>query len=161
MRCQLYNLFGSLPTHIEKEGVVYPLQDAEGNIVSDERLAELGILRRVDATPDPIWNIVVDSHGEMIDGQFKEVIDVQKNPQEIKDANSLLKSKFTRSDIRAAAKAIGKETELNALLSNADFKLAWDEAMLYIDFADSRTVAAFGMVGIGMNDVKIAIGNLT
>ena len=53
-------------------------------------LNSLGVLVRVDATPDEGKNIT-QSHGELIEGQWVEVIDEQKTPAEVVEAEETAK----------------------------------------------------------------------
>lgn len=82
MKCSKYNIGEFLPAHITIEDVTHPLKDAEGNYVSADRLLELGILTRVDAIPET-GKIITQSHGEIINGEWVEVIDQQLTQAEI------------------------------------------------------------------------------
>jgi hypothetical protein len=89
MKCKQYYLngqqFNQLPDYIEKDNSKIPTHNREGNNISPERMAQLGILLRVDATPDA-GKIITQSHGELVNGQWVEVIDEQLTPVEIETA---------------------------------------------------------------------------
>ena len=82
MKCSRYNIGEFLPAHITIDDVTHPLKDAEGNYVSADRLIELGILARVDAISEN-GKIITQSHGEIINGEWVEVIDQQLTQVEI------------------------------------------------------------------------------
>jgi hypothetical protein len=63
-----------LPKYIEKDEKVIPCILAN--------FEQLGILVRVDATPEA-GKIITQSHGELVEGQWVEVIDEQKTLEEI------------------------------------------------------------------------------
>lgn len=76
MRCKRFNVYGiamdKLPLYIEHGGAYIPRKKAD-------------ILIRVDAIPEP-GKTIIQSHGEMIDGKWTEVIDDEKTSEEIKQA---------------------------------------------------------------------------
>ena len=59
----------------------------------------------------------------------------------------------TKRTIRKAMIALDTESELNTLLGDADFKLAWEEAM-EIDFDDSQVIDAFTQITTTLDEVK-------
>ncbi|MHB9139800.1 MAG: hypothetical protein ACYC4Q_10405 [Victivallaceae bacterium] len=149
-RCPQYNIGDALPSYVEKNGYMVPASPAN--------FAALGILVRVDAIPEA-GKIIVKSHGEVINGQWVEVIDEQKTQEEIKNAQSLLKSKFTKLQIRRALRSLGQEAALDILLADETFKKDWSDA-IEIDLNDTMTKQALTSLNVDINAVKIAISNL-
>lgn len=120
--------------------------------------AELGILVRVDAIADA-GKSIVDSHGVLQNGQWVEVIDVQKTFAELNNAAALAKSKFTKYQIRLAMRSLGIEATLDTLLTNSAFRTDWNDA-IEIDLNNAKTKQALESASIDINAVKIAISNL-
>lgn len=73
----------SLPTHIERDGFMLPLINANGEVRGD--LENVGIMPMTEATPEA-GKTITASHGEFIDGQYVEVIDEQLTADEIEAA---------------------------------------------------------------------------
>ena len=77
MRCTKYNIGNALPNYFKKDGFHVPCVPSN--------FARLGILVRVDAVPDA-GKAITKSHGEIIDGEWREVIDEQLTAEEIEAA---------------------------------------------------------------------------
>lgn len=73
----------SLPTHIERNGYMVPLISSDGIIRDD--LDNVGIMPMIEAVPET-GKTITASHGEVIDGQYIEVIDEQLSDEEIEAA---------------------------------------------------------------------------
>lgn len=71
-----------IPPYIKKDGFQVPCVPAN--------FERLGILVRVDATPEP-GKTITKSHGEIIDGEWWEIIDEQLTPEEIEAARQAAK----------------------------------------------------------------------
>ena len=82
MRCTKYNVGNSLPKYFPKDGFQVPCVP--------ENFERLGILVRVDAVPDA-GKTITKSHGEIIDGEWWEIIDEQLTPEEIEAAKQAAK----------------------------------------------------------------------
>jgi hypothetical protein len=145
-----------VPNYIKKDGFHIPLKNSTGYIVSEARLNELGILVLVEANPDA-GKVITQSHGEMIDGDWVEVIDEQKTPEEIAAAKALAVNRFSKLKIVRAMRVLGKSANLQALLdSNPVFKEDWDAAV-EIDLSDEITQQAITAYGGDINEIKLKI----
>lgn len=80
MRCPNYNIGRSLPTCLERDGLMIPC--------IEENFEELGILVLVEAAPD-VGKVITKSHGEVVAGKWTEIIDEQKTPEEIEAAEEI------------------------------------------------------------------------
>ena len=148
--CPKYNKGDALPAYMESNGYMVPVCLAN--------FQRLGILVRVDAVADA-GKIITKSHGEIISGRWVEIIDEQWTPAEIKNAAALLKSKFTKLQIRRALRALGQEAALDILLTDDTFKKDWADA-IEIDLNDTLTKQALSSLNVDINAVKITISNL-
>ena len=148
--CPAYNKGDTLPAYMEQGGYMIPVCPAN--------FGRLGILPRVDATPDA-GKIITKSHGVIQTGQWIEVIDEQLTPEEIKTAAALSKNKFTKLQIRRALRVLGQEAALDILLTNDAFRKDWSDA-IEIDLNDMLTKQALTSLNVDVNAVKIAISNL-
>ncbi len=78
MRCEKYYLNGlgtnALPSHINLNGFMVPVKRSKFDI--------LGVLVRVDAVPSE-GKRIVDSHGELVNNQWTEIIDMEMTQAEI------------------------------------------------------------------------------
>lgn len=100
MRCKRYyvsenNQCDVLPKYLEKDGFIVPCVPAN--------FERLGILVRINATTDE-GKTITQSHGELINGQWVEVIDEQLTNAEIEA-------------VRQAAKSTALKTAENAYLT--------------------------------------------
>ena len=146
MRCEKYNIGNELPTYIEHEGYMVPC--IPGNF------EKLGVLERVDAIPEAN-KIITQSHGELINGEWIEIIDEQFTEQEISDNAKLARHVFTRLQIRDAFIKLGMEETLNTLLEGSDmFSRYWLEAQ-EIDLNHPVTVQA--MNGFSPEEIEAII----
>lgn len=116
-----------LPSHFKKDGVYIPLKDAKGLVVSNVRLADLGILVLVEATPTD-GKIITKSHGEVVDGKWTEIIDEEKTQQEIDIGVKLSRKVFNFREIMNACDAIDTANgntvlndKLDSILDNKKF----------------------------------------
>lgn len=156
MRAECYYLgcenraSNSIPAYVTKDG--------NRVLVLPGMNEELGVLVRVDATPDS-GKIITSSHGELITGQWVEVIDEQKTVQEVKNAAAIARNKFTKLQIRRAMRSLGNEAILDGLLQVPAFAKDWSDAV-EIDMADEITAAAIAQAGIDIDTVKLAIAGI-
>jgi len=151
MRCTRYDLGDILPRYIKKDdGMVRCIK---------KNFERLGVLVRVDATPDE-GKIITQSHGELINGEWVEVIDEQKTQAEIAAAEALAINKFSKLNIVRAMRALEKLANLQTLLdSNQIFKEDWDAAV-EIDLSDNITQQAIEAYGIDKDAIKLKIAEL-
>jgi hypothetical protein len=110
-RCPAYNKGDKLPAYMEKDGYMVPVTIAN--------FARLGILVRVDAVPDT-GKTITQSHGEIINGEWREIIDEQLTAEEIavKDAQA-------NPQLYALKQALAAEiANLNALYPSLNLTVA-------------------------------------
>jgi hypothetical protein len=106
----------ALPPYAKKDGFVIPCVPAN--------FERLGILVRVDATPDA-GKIITQSHGELVEGQWIEVIDEQLTAEEIEAAAQAAK--------QAAKPLVLKQAENNYFALIDTINIAETLAILYTD----------------------------
>jgi len=81
-RCPAYNIGDTLPAYLPLNGYMIPVCPAN--------YAKLGILPRVDAIDLAPGQIIVNSHGEIINGQFIEIVDLSQTQAQIDAAGTAL-----------------------------------------------------------------------
>ena len=106
----------------------------------------LGVLIRVDATPD-VDKIIVESHGELIDGEWVEVIDVQQVPEEIETETKLSRTVFNFREVVDACDSVDKtngnsnlRTKLDTIMDNRDMQYHLIGAGGVVDLNDEVTI---------------------
>jgi hypothetical protein len=148
MLCTKYNIGNKLPKYLEKDGFMIPCVPAN--------FEKLGVLVRVGATPDD-GKTITKSHGELIDGQWVEVIDEQLTAEEINQASIQEQvanlNKCSKLEIRRAMRTLGVEANLDSLLTNEQFAKDWNDA-IEIELSDELTLQAITAYNIDVNSVK-------
>ena len=108
MRCTKYNIGEHLPKYLEKDGFMVPCVPAN--------FERLGVHVRVDAIPEA-GKTITKSHGELIDGEWREIIDEQLTQEEIEAATEAAKQAAKPLPLKQA------ENEYLALLAGLQVTL--------------------------------------
>ncbi len=136
MRCTKYNIGDNRPKYLEKDGLMTPCVT--------KNFEKLGILIRIDATPEDN-HIIIDSHGELINGQWIEVIDKQQTQLEINTEAKLNRKIFNFREIMGACDTLDLRAKLNAIADNDEFKLHLIGAGGVVDLNDATTIEAMAV----------------
>ena len=153
MKCTKYNIGNILPPYIKKNGFMTPCIPAN--------FEQLGIFERVDAVPDEGKNIT-QSHGELINGQWVEVIDEQKTPAEIAKAEALEVNKFSKLAVVEACIVLGIWSGIRAAIkAEQDVSDCWDACNeVNTEYGRTADFLKANLTKAQINAIKLKIAGL-